>query len=118
MAEGLLRHRFGGRYRARSAGTRPAGLDPLAVEAMAEIGIDIAGQRSESVEECLADGVAVDVAVTVCDHARANCPYVPALKRLHRQFQDPATVSDREERARAFRQARDQIAAWIEEEFG
>lgn len=118
MAEGLLRRRFGARYRARSAGTRPAGLDPLAVAAMAEIGIDIAGQRSKSVEECLADESAVDIAVTVCDHARANCPYVPALERLHRQFEDPAAVQDPEARARAFREVRDQIETWIEVEFG
>ena len=118
MAEGLLRHRFGDRYRARSAGTRPAGLDPLAVEAMSEIGIDIARQYSKSVAECLEDGAEVDISVTVCDHARENCPYVPALRRLHRQFRDPATVGDREERARAFRNVRDQIAAWVEDEFG
>ena len=82
------------------------------------IGIDIAGQRSKSVEECLADESTVDIAVTVCGHARANCPYVPALERLHRQFEDPAAVQDPEARARAFREVRDQIKTWIEVEFG
>ena len=77
MAEGLLRS-LGGACEAFSAGTEPHGLNPMAVEAMREIGIDISGQRSESVEEY--SGQTFDHVITVCDHARETCPGAAPLE--------------------------------------
>ena len=118
MAEGLLRARYGEHYTARSAGTEPAGVNPFAVEVMREIGIDISGHRSESVDRYADEPL--DYVVTVCDSAAERCPYLPArLQNLHHSFEDPSAAagSDEEKRA-AFRTARDAIAAWIEATFG
>ncbi len=115
MAEGLLRHLAGHRFEVESAGTRPAGVHPLAVAAMKEIGIDISGQRSKSVAEM--EGRAFDYVITVCDRAREECPYFPArCERLHWSFEDPAAARGTdEERLRVFRRVRDEIAAAIEQ---
>ena len=75
MAEGLLRHMAGDRYEVFSAGTRPVGLNPNAVEAMSEIGIDISGQRSKSVDEFVDQQF--DYIITVCDNAKESCPIFP-----------------------------------------
>ncbi len=118
MAEGFLRARYGDRYTAFSAGTEPSEVNPFAVEVMREIGIDIGGHRSESVDR-YADRP-LDYVVTVCDSAREQCPYLPARRQnLHYSFEDPSAVegSDAEKRA-AFRAARDAIAAWVEATFG
>jgi arsenate reductase (thioredoxin) len=89
MAEGLLREIAGDRFEVFSAGTRPAGLNPNAVTAMSEIGIDISRQRSKSVDEF--EGQRFDYVITVCDNARESCPFFPgAVKRIHHSFQDPA----------------------------
>jgi arsenate reductase (thioredoxin) len=112
MAEGLLRHIAGDRFEVLSAGTRPAGLNPNAVKAMAEIGIDIAGHRSKAVDEFA--GQRFDYVITVCDNAKESCPVFPnAGVRLHHAFQDPAAASEGEA-AEAFRAVRDQISAWLE----
>ena len=113
MAEGLLRYIAGERFEVASAGTKPAGLNPDAVAAMREIGIDIAHHRSKSVDEFLAQPF--DYAITVCDHARETCPVLPgAGRRLHWSLDDPAAVrgSD-EERMAAFRRVRDALAERI-----
>ena len=86
MAEGLLRS-LGGAYQAFSAGTEPHGLNPMAVEAMREIGIDISGQQSESVEAYR--GNAFDHVITECDHARQTCPVLPGGRQHHWSFDDP-----------------------------
>ncbi len=120
MAEGLLRHYYGDRFEAYSAGTVATSVNPYAVRAMAELGIDISGQRSKSAVELLEQGVEVDVVVTVCDRARGECPTFPGARRyLHRAFEDPAAVegSD-EEKMEAFRRVRDQIKAFLDEAFG
>ena len=117
MAEGLLRHRYGDRYRALSAGTAPGGVNPFAVEVMREIGIDLSGHTSDHVD-AFADEP-LDVVVTVCDSAREACPYIPARKQnLHHSFPDPsaATGSDDDKRA-AFREVRDAIADWVDATF-
>ena len=105
MAEGFLRTYGGDRFRAESAGTVASELHPLAVRAMAEIGIDISAQRSTSI-----DGLSgpFDVCVTVCD---ANCPIPPGAKvQLRWQFPDPALARGSEdERLAAFRVVRDGI---------
>jgi arsenate reductase len=109
MAEGLMRHEAGDRFAAFSAGTKPSGVRPEAIAAMAEIGIDISDQRSKSVDEFVASPP--DLLITVCDSAREACPVFPApVERLHWPFEDPATVAGPEEvRLAAFRRVRDQI---------
>jgi len=111
MAEGLLRHMAGGSFDVYSAGTRPVGLNPNAVKAMAELGIDIAGHRSKSVDEFL--GQRFDYVITVCDNARESCPIFPgAEKRVHHSFRDPAAAAADEQMA-LFRQVRDEIQTWL-----
>src|SRR5581483_10653668 len=91
MAEGLLRHIAGDQFEVFSAGTRPAGLNSNAVTAMEEIGIDIAGNRSKSVDEFT--GQHFDFVYTVCDSAKEACPVVPGQsQRLHESFVDPAAA--------------------------
>jgi arsenate reductase len=109
MAEGLLRHAGGDRFEVFSAGTHPSTVRPEAIAAMAEIGIDISGQRSKSVDEFT--GVPLDVVITVCDNARENCPVFPAATvRLHWPFEDPAAAGgDFEARLAEFRRVRDLI---------
>ena len=109
MAEGIIRHLFGDRFEVFSAGTHPSIVRPEAIKAMAEIGIDISGHRSKSVEEFA--GREIDYVLTVCDNARENCPYFPArTKVIHHSFDDPAAVEgDEETRVAAFRIVRDQI---------
>lgn len=109
MAEGLLRHDAGDRFEVYSAGTKPSIVRPEAIAVMNEIGIDISGHRSKSVDEFAGRGL--DYVITVCDDAKESCPVFPAKTlRLHWPFTDPAAVqgSD-EERKAAFRKVRDQI---------
>jgi len=110
MAEGLLRHLAGDRFEAASAGTHPAGLNPGAVEAMKEIGIDISHHRSKNVDEFV--GQPLDWVVTVCDSAKESCPVFPgAVSRLHWSFEDPAAAAGSpQERQAVFRRVRDEIA--------
>ena len=117
MAEGLLQARGGADYSAYSAGTRPGGIHPLAIRAMAEIGIDIseaAGHRSKGLDAYA--GEAFDLVVTVCDAAAEECPFFPgARSQQHWGFPDPSAVTGtEEERLAAFRRVRDAIAARIE----
>lgn len=117
MAEGLLRARGGGRYAAFSAGTHPRGVHPLAVRAMAELGIDIgeaAGYRTKGLDEFA--GQTFDLVVTVCDDAAEECPFFPGARRQeHWGFPDPsAATGDEEERLAAFRRVRDAIAARLD----
>ena len=109
MAEGLLRHEGGSQFDVYSAGTRPSIVRPEAIEAMREVGIDISGQRSKSVDEFL--GKQLDTVITVCDNAKESCPVFPdAVLRLHWPFSDPAAVEgSQQERLEAFRKVRDQI---------
>jgi arsenate reductase len=89
-------------------------LNPLAVEVMGEIGIDIAGQRSKVLDEFVDQPI--DVVVTVCDRARESCPVFPRAGRLlHWSFEDPAAAAGTEdERRDRFRAIRDEIRARIE----
>jgi arsenate reductase len=109
MAEGLLRHEAGDRFEVFSAGTRPSHVRPEAIAVMAEIGLDISGHRSKSVDEFA--GQDLDFVITVCDNAKETCPVFPAaVKRLHWPFEDPAAVEGSEElRKAAFRRIRDRI---------
>ena len=115
MAEGLLRHLTGDRYDAMSAGTHPVGLNPGAVAAMRELGIDISAQRSKRMDEFVDQ--AFDYVITVCDRAKESCPRWPHTGRLlHWSFDDPAIVTGSPEQQRqAFRTVRDHIKTHLEE---
>ena len=109
MAEGILRHDAGDRFEVFSAGTKPSEVRPEAVSVMRELGIDISGQRSKSVDEFA--GQPFDHVLTVCDNARESCPIFPGKAvTIHQSFEDPAAIrgSD-EERWAAFRRVRDQL---------
>lgn len=113
MAEGLLRHLAGDRFDVFSAGTKPVGLNPNAVQAMSEIGIDISKHRSKSVDEFA--GQQFDYVITVCDNAKESCPFFPGSgKRIHRSFEDPAAAA-KEHQLETFRRVRDQISSWLSE---
>jgi arsenate reductase len=115
MAEGLLRAKGGGRYDVYSAGTHPGVVHPLAIRAMAELGIDISGQRAKGID-AFADQPPMDLVVTVCDEAAEECPYFPGARRqVHWSFPDPsAATGTEEERIAVFRDVRDAIAARID----
>jgi len=117
MAEGLLRAMADDRFEPLSAGTKPVGLNPLAVEAMQEIGIDISRLRSKDVAEFL--GRPIDYVVTVCDRAKEACPVFPSTyKFLSWSLDDPASVTgNKEQKLLAFRRVRDQISRNIEDQF-
>jgi arsenate reductase (thioredoxin) len=116
MAEGYLRHVAGGDFEPLSAGIEPKGLNPLAVEAMSEIGIDISQQRSKDVRGFL--GQAIPYVITVCDNAKQRCPIFPqTYKLLHWSLEDPAeAMGSREEKLAVFRRVRDEIRQRVERE--
>jgi arsenate reductase len=113
MAEGWLRHIAGDRAEVHSAGTKPAGLNPMAVAVMREAGIDISGQRSKHVDELAKQDFLF--VITVCDSAREACPVFPgALYQLHWSFDDPAAAAGTEaERLAVFRRVRDEIRSRV-----
>lgn len=114
MAEGILQHDGHGAFQVESAGVKPSHVRPEAIQAMQEIGIDIAGHRSKSVEEFI--GQDFDYVITVCDHANETCPVFPGTtKRIHRSFEDPPAIGAKspEETIAVFRRVRDEIRAWI-----
>ena len=119
MAEGLLRAKYGDRYAVASAGTEQTHVRPLAIWAMQDMGIDISDHTSKTIDTVTADQT-FDVVVTVCDHAREACPYVPAREQnLHQSFDDPsAATGSEEEQLAVFRRVRDEIAGWIDTVFG
>jgi arsenate reductase (thioredoxin) len=115
MAEGLLRHAAGDRFDVYSAGTTPSGISDLTIEVMREVGVDVSGQRSKSVDEYA--GESFHQIITVCDSARQVCPIFPGDgERLHWDIEDP---SDTEARGvpltAAFRLAREDIRKRVEE---
>lgn len=116
MAEGYLRHVAADDFEALSAGIEPKGMNPLAVEAMREIGIDISGQRSKDVGEFL--GHSIPFVVTVCDNAKEHCPIFPGAYRvLHWSLEDPAAATGTHDQKLAeFRRVRDQIVSRIQNE--
>ncbi|MCL6473120.1 MAG: arsenate reductase ArsC [Firmicutes bacterium] len=114
MAEGWARHLKGDSIEPYSAGIEAHGLNPLAVEAMNEVGVDISKQRSKLVTELLS--IPFDYVVTVCSHADENCPIFPGkTKVIHFGFDDPAKAEgSHEEKMAVFRRVRDEIRAFIE----
>src|ERR687884_1281185 len=109
MAEGLLRRMAGDRFEVESAGVEPSRVRPEAVEAMREVGVDISGQRSKSVDEFA--GREFDYVITVCDRAREECPVFPGkTERIHWSFDDPAAAGgDEAARLSVFRRVRNEI---------
>ncbi len=116
MAEGLLRHLAGDRFEVASAGTEATSVRPEAIEAMAELGVDISGQSSKTLERYLEEPF--DHVVTVCDDANEACPVFPGAKsRLHWSFRDPSRAEgSEEERLQVFKTVRDEIQGRIREE--
>ena len=100
-------------FEVASAGTKPSHVRPEAIAAMREIGIDISGHRSKSVDEFA--GQAFDYVITVCDNAKESCPVFPAAtKRIHWSLDDPAAVQGTEEQRLAeFRRVRDQLRSLL-----
>ena len=115
MAEGLLRRLGGAAYDVYSAGTRPVIVNPLAIEAMREIGMDISSHRSKSVAEF--DGQRFDTVITVCDSAAEQCPIFPGAPwRIHWSLPDPAAVGGtQEEKLAAFRAVRTTLETRLRE---
>jgi arsenate reductase (thioredoxin) len=109
MAEGLLRHFAPDRFEAFSAGTEVTSVRPEAIKVMSELGIDISGQESKSVERFLGEQFAW--VITVCDRARESCPVFPGAEQTaHWGFDDPAEAQgSEEERLSVFRRVRDEI---------
>ena len=117
MAGGLLNALHGDRFEAFSAGTEPTFVHPGAISAMAEMGIDISGNRSKSVDEFR--DRELDYVVTVCDRAHQDCPFFAGGRhQVHQGFGDPAQAGMGEQAmAEAFRLTRDEILNWLENEF-
>ena len=116
MAEGLLRHLGGDRFAAFSAGTEATQVRPLAIKAMAELGIDISHQQSKTLDRYLNEPF--DMVITVCDQANEACPvFFGAQKRLHWSFPDPSkAIGTETEQLAVYRRVRDEIEARIEQE--
>jgi len=116
MAEAFLRELAGDRFDVESAGTEARGVHPMAVQAMAEKGIDISLQKSKTVDRFLDQRF--DLVITVCDDAAEACPVFPnAEERRHWSFRDPsAVIGDAEQRFAAFASVRDAIRERIERE--
>ncbi len=113
MAEGWLRRLAGSRFEVMSAGTNPVGVNPRAVEVMAEVGVDISRHRSKHVNEL--QGQRPQYVITVCDRVKASCPTYPGgAVILHWSFDDPAEAEGPEpDRLDVFRRVRDEIAEKI-----
>jgi arsenate reductase len=116
MAEGFTNALRGGEFEAHSAGVAPGRVDPRAVKAMAEAGVDIAGQRSKAVDPFI--GQNWDWVVTLCDNANEACPFFPGpVTRVHRGFDDPPLLArgaaGEEEALAPYRRVRDEIKAMV-----
>jgi arsenate reductase (thioredoxin) len=116
MAEGLLRHLAGDQFEAHSAGTEATHVRQLTIRAMDEIGVDISGQESKTLDRYL--GESFDHVITVCDEANEACPIFPgARNRLHWSFEDPSQADGSEyEQLAVFRKVRDEIRQRVEQE--
>ena len=116
MAEGLLRHLGNERFEVFSAGTEATFVRPMAIKAMAELGIDISHQQSKTLDRYL--GEPFEDVITVCDTAAEACPVFPgAVRRRHWSFEDPSKATGSEaEQLEVYRRVRDEIRSRIENE--
>jgi arsenate reductase len=114
IAEGWARHLKSDVMEVYSAGVWPVGVHPRAIKVMAEAGVDISDQNSKHVNEFV--GTDLDYVVTLCDHAKQQCPvFGGRAKLVHRPFEDPVAVIGTEEQImHAFRKTRDVIKAFVE----
>ncbi len=114
MAEGWARKLKADRFEAFSAGVAPCYVHPLAIEVMAEAGVDISGHYSKHVEDL--DGIRFDYVVTLCDYADETCPAMTGSgRRIHRPFEDPVMARGTKQEVMAkFRSARNRIRAFVE----
>jgi arsenate reductase len=118
MSEAFLKHYAGDRFDAQSAGLEPSELNPMVVEAMAEIGIDISQNKTKSVFDVWKSGELFQYVISVCDAESAEkCPIFPGpTTRLHWSFHDPSRVTGTyEQKLQKVRQIRDEIAAKIQD---
>ncbi len=117
MAEGMLRNLAEGRFEVHSAGTEATHVRPQAMKVMNEIGIDISGQESKTLERYL--GEPFDYVITVCDEANEACPvFAGAKNRLHWSLEDPSRADgSEEERLAVYRKVRDEIRERVEQQF-
>jgi arsenate reductase len=115
MAEGWLRHLGGDDFEAFSAGTDPKGVNPLSVQVMQDVGVDLSGYTSKHLETYLQDPF--DFVITVCDRAKEHCPIFPGdAERLHWSFDDPADPAiPKDQQLQTFRRVRDEIKQRITE---
>ncbi len=114
MAEGWARALKGDIIEVYSAGIEAHGMNPRAVQVMAEAGVDLSGQWSKTLDAV--QGVPFDYVVTVCDNARESCPIFPGkVKLIHQGFEDPVRATGTEEEILAvFRRVRDEIRRFVE----
>jgi arsenate reductase len=124
MAEAFLKNIAGDRLQVESAGFQPAPINPLVVEVMGEIGIDLSDKKAQKVFDLYKDGRLFSYVITVCDETAAErCPTFPGLvTRLHWSFEDPAgfagTWEERLEKTRRVREAiRSTVATWYNDTF-
>ena len=114
MAEGWGRVLLGDRFNFFSAGTKKHGLNPLAIDVMREVGVDISKHESNLINEIT---VQLDLIVTVCSDADQNCPFIPGVKIIHRGFDDPPRLSEKlehdEEILSIYRRVRDEIKEMV-----
>ena len=116
IAEGLINSLYADRFEAVSGGTTATRVHPGAIKAMAEIGIDISGHRSKSIDEF--EGRPFDYVVMVCDEKQTDCPFFSGGKDyIHHAFDDPAACTGTDDEVLAcFRRTREEIKKWIDEE--
>jgi len=109
MADGIINHDFSTQIEAFSAGTEPHGLNPKAVQVMAEIGIDISANSSDHISKY--DGQSFDYVITLCGDANEKCPlFFGGVKRMHIGFDDPPKATGTEEEVlNVYRRVRDEI---------
>ena len=116
MAEGWTRHLIGDEIDVWSAGVETHGLNPHAVQVMAEAGVDISGHQSTHVKDVL--DIPFDYVITVCDNARESCPLFPrSVKKVHKDFEDPPALAEsaksEEEVLNIYRRVRDEIKTFV-----
>jgi len=117
MAEGILKKIYGDKFEIYSAGTEPSRVNPFAISAMQELGIDISNNKSKSVDGF--KDTSIDYVVTVCDSAKQSCPtFAGAKHMIHKSFRDPSQFrGTNDEILSGFRKVRDEIQEWIKGEF-
>lgn len=116
MAEGLLKHYYGEYYEVYSAGSIPSSINPLTIEVMSEIGIDISDHESKNLKKF--QGMGFHYIITLCSPEEISCPVFPDGKILiHYQFTDPRVMGTTQEKLILLRTVRDEIKEWIIKEF-